>query len=182
VVEVSGRIGSRLEEIKKRLEEDRKARQALAKLQAEAGQILYLHARPDLRDRFDLVFERLQEAGYAVVPMVPVPLPKGGRLDDEQAEELLNSDAMVVLGTDDPRIDKDIVAVGKNSRRLAESLSIKPLPCAVYDLIGRTRHPPRRLVNARNLGIAWIDGTGPSWPTDLKAWLQGATTGVAVSS
>jgi hypothetical protein len=182
VIKVSGRIGSRLEQIKVRLEEEQKAQEALAKLQAETGQVLYLYTRPDLRDRFDLVFERLQEAGYAVVPIAPAPLPRGGRLDDEQAEELLNSDAMVVLGTDDPRIDKDIVAVGKNSRRLAEALSVKPLPCAVYDLIGRTRHPPRRLINARNLGIAWIDGTAPSWSTDLRSWLQGATTGVVVAS
>jgi len=141
VIEVSGRIGTRLEEIKKRLEEDRKAKEALAKLRQAAGQILYLHARPDLRDRFDHAFDRLQGEGYAVVPMAPVPLPQGGRLDDEQAEELLNSDAMVVLGTDDPRVDKDIVAVGKNSRRLAEARAIKPLPCAVYDLIGKRGTP-----------------------------------------
>ena len=104
------------------------------------------------------------------------------RLDDDQADELRSSDAMVVLGTDDPRIDKDIVVVGKNSRRLAEALSIKPLPCAVYDLIGTARHPERRLNNARNLGIAWIDGTVPDWSTYLKAWLQGATSGAAVAS
>jgi hypothetical protein len=182
VIEVSGRIGSRLEEIKVRLEEDREVRKALAKLQTEAGQILYLHARADLRDWFDHAFDCLQRAGYAVVLMAPTPLPPDGRLDDEQAEELLSAHAMVVLGTDDPRIDKDIVVVGRNSRRLAEARSIKPLPCAVYDLIGKTKHPERRLINAKNLGIAWIDGTGPSWSTDLRAWLQGATTGAAVAS
>jgi hypothetical protein len=181
VIEVSGRIGSRLEEIKARLEEDRKAREALAKLQQAAGQILYLHARPDLRDRFDHAFERLQGAGYAVVPMAPSPLPRDGRLDDDHAEELRSSDAMVVLGTDDPRIDKDIVVVGKNSRRLAEALSIKPLPCVVYDMIGKARHPERRLINAKNLGIAWIDGTAPDWSTDLRAWLQHATAAVATA-
>ena len=182
VIEVSGRIGSRLEEIKARLEEDRKAREALAKLQSETGQVLYLYTRPELRDRFDLAFERLQGAGYAVVPMTPTALLRDGRLDEDQADELRSSDAMVVLGTDDPRIDKDIVVVGKNSRRLAEALSIKPLPCAVYDLIGTARHPERRLNNARNLGIAWIDGTVPDWSTYLKAWLQGATSGAAVAS
>ena len=35
------------------------------------GQVLYLYARPDLRDRFDHAFERLQGAGYAVVPLAP---------------------------------------------------------------------------------------------------------------
>ena len=113
--------------------------------------------------------------------MAPTPLLRDGRLDDDQADELRSSDAMVVLGTDDPRIDKDIVVVGRNSRRLAEALAIKPLPCAVYDLIGKAKHPRRRLINARNLGIAWIDGTAPDWATDLKAWLQGATTGAAVT-
>jgi hypothetical protein len=113
--------------------------------------------------------------------MAPSPLPRDGRLDDDQADELRSSDAMVVLGTDDPRIDKDIVVVGKNSRRLAEALSIKPLPCAVYDLIGKIRHPPRRLINAQNLGIAWIDGTAPDWSTDLRAWLQHATAAVATA-
>ena len=77
-----------------------------------------------------------------MVPQAPTPLLRDGRLDDDQADELRSSDAMVVLGTDDPRIDKDIVVVGKNSRRLAEALAIKPLPCAVYDLVGKAKHPP----------------------------------------
>jgi hypothetical protein len=182
VIEVSGQIGSRLEEIRARLEADRKAQEALTKLQAESGQVLYLYTRPDLRAPFEDAFGRLQGAGYAVCPMAPSPLLRDGRLDDDQADELRSSDAMVVVGTDDPRIDKDIVVVGKNSRRLAEALSIKPLPCAVYDLIGKARHPERRLNNAKNLGIAWIDGTVPDWSTYLKAWLQGATTGAAVAA
>ena len=111
-------------------------------MQQTTGQVLYLYTRPDLRDPFDHAFDRLQGAGYAVVPTPPTPLLRDGRLDDDQADELRSSDAMVVLGTDDPRIDKDIVVVGKNTRRLAEALSIKPLPCAVYDLIGKARHPP----------------------------------------
>jgi hypothetical protein len=114
--------------------------------------------------------------------MAPTPLLRDGRLNDDQADELRSSDAMVVLGTDDPRVDKDIVVVGKNSRRLAEALAIKPLPCAVYDLVGKTKHPPGRVINAKNLGIVWIDGTGRSWRANLKAWLQGAAAGVAATS
>ena len=115
VIEVSGQIGSRLEEIQARLEEDRKAKEALAKLQAEQGQVLYLYTparspRP-LRSTPSSACKR---AGYAVVPMAPTPLLRDGRLDDDQADELRSSDAMVVLGTDDPRVDKDIVVVGKN--------------------------------------------------------------------
>jgi hypothetical protein len=181
VIEVSGRIGSRLEEIKTRLEEDRKAREALAKLQAETGQVLYLYTRPELCGPFAEASGRLRRAGYAVVPTAPTPLLRDGRLDDERAEELRGSDAMVVLGTDDPRVDSDIVVVGKNSRRLAEALSIKSLPCAVYDLVGKAKHPPGRVINARNLGIVWIDGTGRSWRAALKAWLHGATAAVAPS-
>ena len=29
-------------------------------------------------------------------------------------------------------------------------------------------------MNARNLGIEWIDGTLPQWQTDLTAWLHHA--------
>jgi hypothetical protein len=182
VIEVSGHIASRLEEIKARLEEGRAAREALAKLQSETGQLLlYLYARPDLCAPFDDAFERLQGAGYAVAPKAPTSLLRDGRLDDDQAVELRSSDAIVVLGTDDPRIDQDIVVVGRNSRRLAEALSIKPLPCAVYDLIGQARHPLRRLRNARNLGVSWIDGTAPDWAADLRLWLHGATAGVTVA-
>ena len=181
VIEVSGRIGSRLEEIKKRLEEDRRSGQARARLQKPTGQVLYLYTRPELGGPFARAFERLGEAGYVVVPTTPTPLLRDGRLDDDRAEELRNSDAMVVLGTDDRRVDSDIVVVGRNFRRLAEDRAIKPLPCAVYDLVGKAKHPPGRLINARNLGIAWIDGTGRSWRARLKAWLHGATAAVAVS-
>jgi hypothetical protein len=182
VIEISGRIGDHLNGIKARLEEERTTREALAKLQGELGQLLlYLYARPDLCNPFDDAFERLQAAGYAVAPNVPASLLRDGRLDEDQAVELRSSDAIVVLGTDDPRIDQDIVVVGRNSRRLAEALSIKPLPCAVYDLIGKARHPLRRLINARNLGIAWIDGTAPDWAAVLRAWLHGATMGATVA-
>jgi hypothetical protein len=182
VIKVAGQIGSRLEEINKHLEEDRKAEEALAKRQAEAGQILYLYARPELCGPFAQASGCLRGAGYAVVPTAPTPLLRDGRIDDDRADELRSSDAMVLLGTDDPRVDSDIVVVGKNSRRLAEALAIKPLPCAVYDLVGPAKHPPGRLINARHLGIAWIDGTVPDWSTYLKTWLQGATVGAAVTS
>jgi hypothetical protein len=124
----------------------------------------------------------LQGEGYAVAPPAPTPLLRDGRLNDDQADELRSSDGMLVLGTADPRIDKDIVVVGKNSRRLAEALEIKPRPCAVFDLVGKAKHPPGRLINARNLGIAWIDGTVPDWAAELKSWLHGATTGIVVPS
>lgn len=181
VIEVSGRIGTRLREIRKRLEEERRAREALAKQHAAGGQVLYLYARPELCGPFAEASGRLRRAGYAVVPTAPTPLLRDGRLDDDRAEELRGSDAMVVLGTDDPRVDSDIVVVGKNSRRLAEALSIKSMPCAVYDLVGRAKHPPGRVINAGNLGIVWIDGTGRSWRAALKAWLHGATAAVAPS-
>ncbi len=182
VIEISGRIGERLKDIRARLEEERRAQETLAKLQGEPDHLLlYLHARADFADPFDDAFARLQGAGYAVTPQAPTPLLRDGRLDDDQADELRSSDAMVVLGTDDPSVDKDIVVVGKTSRRLAEALEIKPLPCAVYDLVGKARHPERRLINARNLGIAWIDGTAPNWAADLRAWLHGATMGVMVA-
>jgi hypothetical protein len=181
VIEVSGQIGSRLREIKARLEADRKNEEAHARLGQRAGQVLYLYTRPDLRDPFDDTFDRLQDAGYVVVPDAPTPLLRDGRLDDRQAQKLLTSDAMVVLGADDPDVDMDIVVVGTTSRRLAEARSIKPLPCAVYDLVGKAQHSKRRLTNARNLGIAWIDGTAPDWASDLSAWLQHATAAAAVS-
>jgi hypothetical protein len=182
VIEVSGQIGVRLRDIKVRLEEERKAKEAVRKLQAEAGQVLYLYTRPDLRNHFDDIFDRLQGVGYAVVPDAPTPLLRDGRPDDRQAQKLLTSDAMVLLGADDPEVDMDIVVAGTTSRRLAQARSIKPLPCAVYDLIGKAKHPPRRLINARNLGIAWIDGTAQDWATDLNAWLQGTKAAVAASA
>jgi hypothetical protein len=182
VIEVSGRLGDRLKDIKARLDEDRRVREALAKLRQPTGQVLSLYTRPDLRDPFDDTFGRLQGVGYAVAPKAPTALLRDGRLNGDQADELRSSDAIVVLGTDDPRFDQDIVVVGRNSRRLAEALSIKPLPCAVYDLIGRDRHPERRLINAHNLGIAWIDGTTPGWVTDLRSWLRGASASAVVAA
>jgi hypothetical protein len=182
VIEVSGRIGTRLEEIKKRLDEDRKAHEAFEKLEADTGQILYLYARPELCGPFAQASGCLHRAGYVVVPTTPTSLLRDGRLDDDRADELRNSDAMVMLGTADRRVDSDIVVVGKTSRRLAEALSIKPLPCAVYDLVGKAKHPPGRVINARNLGIAWIDGTVPEWAADLRSWLHGTTTGVVMPS
>jgi hypothetical protein len=181
VIVVSGRIAARLKEINRHLEEDRKAREAVAKLRAAEGQVLYLYTRPDLRDPFEHTFDRLQDAGYAVVPNTPTSLMRDGRLDGRQAQMLLTSDAMVVLGADDPEVDMDIVVAGTTSRRLAEARSNKRLPCAVYDLVGRARHPERRRINARNLRIAWIDGTEPEWPTDLRAWLHGAAMGATVA-
>jgi hypothetical protein len=107
-------------------------------------------------------------------------LPRDGRFVDAQEHDLLDADAMLVLGKDYNRLDADLVVAGRNALQLAQARRYKLLPCAVFDVEGPTRHPPRRLANARNLGIRWIDGTRDDWPQQIRAWLVGATHTEAV--
>jgi hypothetical protein len=175
VIEISGLIAERLEDIKERLDEQRKNAAQHTKLLAPMGQTLYLHARPELIETFNETADRLSEAHYVILPGEPAPLPRSGRFADAQEHDLLDADAMVVLGKDHKRLDADLVVAGRNALRLAEAKSYKLLPCAVFDVEGPQQHPPRRLANARNLGIYWIDGTREDWPVQMRAWLVDAT-------
>ena len=45
------------------------------------------------------------------------------------------------------------------------------LPCAVLDMVGHPLRTERRLKNAHNLGLGWIDSTVEGWPHQVRSWL-----------
>lgn len=181
VVRVAGLLAKRLDEIRERLAAEREAEAAMGKLLEDTGQTIYLHGRPELGEVFEQTFERLQDAAYAVLPLEPAPLPRDGRFDASQESDLDMADAMLVLGKAHQRLDADIVVAGRNARRLAQARSYKKLPCAVFDVDGQNNHPPKRLTNAQNLGIEWIDATSTDWHNRMRGWLLQATETASVT-
>jgi hypothetical protein len=83
----------------------------------------------------------------------------------------VKSDGVLLLGAEDgPAIDTDIVVIGRNFRNLAAAS--KPfLPCAVLNVAGEPLRTPRRLRNAKNLRMGWIDSTINDWPMLVRSWL-----------
>ena len=82
----------------------------------------------------------------------------------------------MILGTADGRaVDSDMVVIGRSYRNWAIAQRDAPLPCAVFDTIGQPLNEERRLRNAENLSITWIDGTRPDWSRQLQSWLREAS-------
>jgi hypothetical protein len=171
LIDLSGDVMQRLRAIKEILDEHRWQEAQRRKLDAPMGGILFLHGRPDAAAAWHQACDRLQDAGFYVVPDRPTPIAPDGGLDPEYQAQLVQSDGVLLLGAEDgPAIDTDIVVIGRNCRNLAAAS--KPfLPCAVLNLAGEPLRTPRRLRNAKNLRMGWIDATNNHWPIQVRSWL-----------
>jgi hypothetical protein len=171
LVDLAGDFMQRLRTIKAVLDERRRQEEQARKYAEPDGQILFLHCRPHAAAAWDQAFDRLQDAGFFVVPDRPVPIPADGGLDTEYRTQLARSDGVLLLGTEDgPAIDTDIIVIGRHFRNLAAAT--KPfLPCAVLNVAGEPLRTSRRLRNARNLRMGWIESTLDDWPIHVRSWL-----------
>jgi len=103
-------------------------------------------------------------------------VPENGGLDEESRQQLRYSDGVLILGTEDGRtVDSDMVVIGHHYRHLTVCERDSSFPCAVFDTVGQPLQEERRLRNASNMGIAWIDGTRPDWSSQLLDWLREAS-------
>ena len=83
---------------------------------------------------------------------------------------MAQSDGLLLLGTETPAIDTDMVVIGRQVRNLVAAS--KPfLPGAVLNAAGEPLRTPQRLKNARNSRLHWIDQAVDDWPTQVRAWL-----------
>jgi hypothetical protein len=164
-------MARRLRALKEILDERRRQEEQLKKLASGGAEVLFLHGRPDAAAAWDQACTALGKAGFSVVPDKPVPIASDGGLDPEYQAQLVNSDGVLLLGSEDgPAIDTDIVVIGRTSRNLAAAS--KPfLPCAVLNVAGEPLRTPRRLRNAKNLRMGWIDSTINDWPMLVRSWL-----------
>ncbi len=171
LIDLAGDFMQRLRAIKANLDERRRQEEQAKRYAAGNGQVLFLHGRPQAATAWDQVCDRLQDAGFFVVPDKPVPLAADGGLDPEYQAQLVKSDGVLLLGTEDgPAIDTDIIVIGRNFRNLA--IARKPfLPCAVLNVEGEPLRTPRRLRNARNLRMGWINSSINDWPMQVRSWL-----------
>jgi hypothetical protein len=172
LVQLTGAIAQRLKATRRVLDERRREWEQQRKARAQGGQVLYLYAREEAGPHWDCACGLLQRESFAVCPASPEPLPANGGLDPEARAQLAASDGLLILGTDNERaLDSDMVVVGRRYRHLAIAERGAPLPCAVFDTVGEGLQRERRLLNARNLGISWIDGTREDWPQRVSGWL-----------
>lgn len=173
---IVGRLYSKLEAMRNRAEALRKIESGTARLQQDAGQVIYLHGRVDRRQAWETAATALLDTGYAVVPGDPDPV--GGTpqeqvgLRERRVEVLAGCDALLLLATDDGRaLDADLVTVGRHDRQSARARSQGLLPCGVLDTVGAPVATAVRRASARNVQADWLDGTHPPWTPQVKQWL-----------
>jgi hypothetical protein len=180
LVELSGDIVKRLRTIRAALEQRRKRDAAAARLAADGGQVIYLHARKTHAQAWERVGGALENGGFVVLPGERDPVerdPKRIReIADRRIDILSGCDGLLLLGTDDGRaLDADLVVVGRQDRHSARARTERLLPCGVLDTVGPPIATRQRKSAAHALGIEWIDTTRDIWPTDVKSWLNEAS-------
>ena len=169
---LTGAIAQRLKSTRKVLEDRHREWEQQQKAQAHGGQVLYLYGRADFARDWNSACERLQQHAFVVCPAHPEPVATNGGLEQEARIQIAASDGLLILGTGNDRaLDSDMIVVGRRYRHLAIAGRRATLPCAVFDTVGSRLQEDRRLLNARNLGISWIDGTREDWPQRLTGWL-----------
>lgn len=176
LLDIVGRVYSKLDAMKGRLDEVRRADKEAAKLAQDGGQSIYLHGRADHAQAWEQAGIELTNNGFLVVPGEPDSVesdPKRLQTVRERRVEALSAcDALLILGTDDTRaLDADLVVVGKHDRQSARARSNRLLPCALLDTVGAPIATPVRRATAKNLAADWIDGTQPPWTPAIRQWL-----------
>lgn len=175
VIKVAGDLGQKILDMRAALEEERARLHQLDKIGgvADEAAAIFLHAPEDCAKEFAEASESLCNAGYIVAPEEHRPLPRNGRLDDAQEDELRACDGLFILAGDTERsISAELVNIGRNLRKLILAQQNKIMPCGVLDLIGPEGHPDQRIRNAKNLGLEWFDTTSGTWTEDIGSWLR----------
>ena len=121
LVELSGDVMQRLRAIGTELERRRKHEAATARLAADGGQVIYLHAREAHAKVWESASDRLEQNGFVVLPSEPDPIarePKAIReIAERRVETMSGCDGVLLLGTKDGRaLDADLVVVGRQDR------------------------------------------------------------------
>jgi hypothetical protein len=177
-----GVLGQKLDAFEAVLEADRRARAERDRLLMPKNQVIYLYGRSAQADAWEKACQELEARDYIVEPDAPEIETKDPKRLQEQDEtrvaQLIGCDGLLLIGTkQNELLSGDILSIGRHSRQAAISRSQKPLPCAVFDLLGPENRSPRRVINARHYGIEWIDRTVESWPDQMRRWLVGASLG-----
>jgi hypothetical protein len=184
LVDLAGDMIGRLRTIRDALEQRREHEAAAARLAADAGQVIYLHARQTHAEAWQRTGDVLVEKGFVVVPTEPDPIarePKAIREIAERRIEILSGcDGLLLLGTKDGlALEADLVVVGRQNRHAARARTDRVLPCGVLDTTGGVVATQRRRATASALGIEWIDAARDRWPDKVKSWLNEASAVMA---
>ncbi len=174
LLDLVGRVRLSLDELKERIEEQRRQAEEAARLSADAGQVVYLHGRANQAEVWEKANTELTDLGFVVFPTEPDPVEQGPiglkALRQRRVETISGCDGLLLLGTEDSRAtDADMVVVGRQDRQSARAVSNRLLPCALLNKVGQAN--PRRRVTARSLRVDWIDATTDTWPSDVQRWL-----------
>jgi hypothetical protein len=176
---LAGWLGLKLDQVRKRLDEQRSARETTAKLAAPAGQVVYLHGRAEYAPAWERAANALGQSGLVVLPGEPDPVVSDvKRMQDVRAERvqtMSGCDALLLVASEEGRtVDADLVVVGRQDRHSARALANRLLPCALLDGAGSVIATPQRRGAARSLNVEWIDATREPWTPAVQAWLHEA--------
>lgn len=179
LLDLVGRIGLKLGELRHILDERRRAQEEAEKLSAAGGQVVYLHGRSEFARAWEHAAGELDAAGITVLPSEPDPVVNDRtRLQEirhQRIEIMSGCDALILVAPPDARaVDADLVVIGRLDRNSARAFSNKKLPCALLDTVGASIAVPRRKAAAKNLGVEWIDATAEPWTPAVQQWLSRA--------
>jgi hypothetical protein len=174
-----GNIRVRLIKIKAELGERKRVEEEKQRLNANSGQIIYLHGRATQHRQWDRVNRELEDAGYTVLPLAPESVESDPeRIQTTRTlriETMSGCEAVLLLGTEDVRaLSADLVVVGRLDRHQALARSNRLLPCGVADIVGACKQSPQWSRKAANLGVAWFDASQPPWTPKIRDWLREA--------
>src|SRR5215469_3155227 len=177
LLDLVGRVGLKLGDLRRILDDRRRAQQEAAKLSMAGGQVVYLHGRTKDASAWERAAEALGGIGLAVLPGEPESVENDPSAFQEirrhRVATMGECDAVLLVGPQYGRaLDEDLIVIGRNDRNSARALSNKLLPCALLDNVGGAIATPVRKLTATRLNIEWIDATNTLWTPAVQEWLN----------
>ena len=175
LVDLAGKLATKLDAIRGKEQERKRAKDTSDRLAMAVGQSLYLHCRAEHRNDWERAAKDLAADGFIVAGEPDEPHDDAQELKEARERRVATMkecDALLLLATDDKgAVDQDLIVVGKSDRELASAERRRALPCALLDRSGSVT-TPIRLANARNLLIDWLDATMSPWTGIVRKWLH----------
>jgi hypothetical protein len=165
---------------KTRISERKKQDELKARLSAENGQLIYLHARQEHEAEWSRAVARLSDAGFSVFPLAPehsgMDIKTAEKVRIDRVKTMTGCDAILILGVDhSSSLSSDIATIGRLDRQQAIARSLRPLPCGVLDTLGLARTRPTWPKQIGQLGIDWLDVTDKNPAILIRNWLSGVS-------
>lgn len=134
----------------------------------EGKSTVFVHARAEAKEEFDLVCQVLLQNSFLPVPTRPLELTENGYLCEHGLRLLRQSDCIVLIGVSEDDLMEDMV-IATHAANLVRDTNQRKLPGAILNHLNNQEISSRFQPRAKVVGFNWLECEEGHWPSKLRS-------------